>query len=79
MNAKQAIRKCYNGEPNFMTPNVIEYMETDTLRIELSWGTGIFSDRMYGVTVVTPEGERTEHGSCFPTEQEARSYINGLP
>jgi hypothetical protein len=79
MNAEQAVLTCYNGEPNFMTPNVIEYMETETLCVELSWGTGIFSDKMFGVTVVTRDGERTDHSSCFQTKSEAMAYINSLP
>lgn len=83
--ARSLINREYKGGRNLMTPNVIAYgMVDDTHAWELSWGTGIFSPKLFGVTVVNfdPETNETSRAydmsTCFQDEQEAREYIAGL-
>lgn len=77
MNASQAFYKAYKGSRNFLTPNrVCDLIDTGCYFVELSWGTGIFNDKLYGVTVVSRFGEpQYKLSACFPTEDDARTYI----
>ena len=49
-------REYFKGK-NFMTPNVIRYGETDNFYYELSKGQGISGGDIYGVTVITKDGQ----------------------
>ena len=76
--------RVYKGKPNFMTPTILEYfaINNDKLLVELSSGKGIFSDKIYGVTVL----EKTEEGYSaseltiggFYSLEEAKNYITSL-
>jgi hypothetical protein len=78
--AQQAINKAYNNQKNFMTPYVIEYGITGEYAYELASGAGFAPcSTMYGVSVVTREGERTDESEGgFSSEQAARDYIDEL-
>ena len=63
---------------NFMTPTVMGYYENETYVVELSTGTGITNDKLYGVTVVNKTDKLHDHNksTLFDTELEALKYIN---
>jgi len=62
---------------NFMTPDIIKYGESGTYIYELSEGR-FMDTKMYGVTVLTRRGERTELDKCFSDLEEAKTYIETL-
>lgn len=82
MNAEQIIRKEYGNSGNFMTPNVIEYGKISrNIAYELSSGTGINYQKIWGVSVVVVKNgktERSELSKCCHSEKEALDYINEL-
>ena len=70
---------------NFLTPSVLKRGKAGKWRAwELSVGSGIFSDHLYGVSVVDvdPEtGETDRHktsGEAFPTRAQAEGFIRQL-
>lgn len=68
-------------QPNFMTPNRLDYGITGGNAWELSEGAGFYEDtHVYGVTFLNVMiGSRvTELDKAFPTEKEAREYIASL-
>lgn len=68
-----------NMGPNFMTPEPIEYIDTDDYMIELSKGEGFDREPIYGVTVATSGGMRLYGDSqMFVSEEDAREHIDGL-
>jgi hypothetical protein len=75
--AKRAIRKVYGDDPNFMTPVILGYEVINGYAVEFS--TGVFmGDHLYGVSVVTLDGERTDLGQSFDSEIAARHYAADL-
>ncbi len=80
----------YNGQPNFITPHILEYGYKRNgnrfLFIELSKGEGVYHERIYGVTVL--EGRlkgnklylkrRIDKMKCFKNINEAKTYIRSL-
>jgi len=76
---KDTFNRAYNGETNFMTPNVIKYGKRGKYIYELSDGDAFMrSGRIYGVTVLTTDGEKTDMGSSFQSKQEAEDYIDQI-
>lgn len=66
----------YNGERNFMTPNVERYGKAGRLLYELSSGRGFGRETIYGVTVIDVDGnKRSDLSNCFATRDEAAEYI----
>ena len=64
---------------NPLTPNIIEYGQTDNYIYELSQGRGFDGPEMYGVTVKNKDG--TDPGLSqggFKTERAARMYIDEI-
>jgi len=71
----------FNGQRNFMTPYLVEYGETPKGYIyELSKGTGFDREPIYGVTVLTRGGSKTQGISKggFLSEREAKNYIESI-
>ena len=83
----------FNGAVNFMTPTIEDYIRKGNLIIEISRGKGLFTPRIYGVTVLKVteieaflqedgnyyEVEKTELNSGgFSTRFEADQYIETL-
>lgn len=75
--ARNAIIKAYGLSRNIMTPNLVEYGLTNGYAWELSWGSGIFSDYLYGVSVVNVMlgTKEPDLSTAFETEAEAREHI----
>ncbi len=79
MTANQAFRKAFGSTANFMTPGVMERGSTASHHWELSTGEGIFGGELFGVTVLTLDGERTNGLSqSFSSETEARQHIYSI-
>ena len=76
--AYKVFRRTYNGQPNIVTPNVIEYVTGQRYVVELSQGEGLFGGDLFGVTVLTLDGSRTELSRSFDHEDDAREYIATL-
>jgi len=80
----QHIREEYKKiAPNFMTPDVKDFVLTpDNRIIELSTGTGIDGKPIWGVTEFTKEqGERlqtTRRGQMHTSAKSARKHFNIL-
>lgn len=61
---------------NFMTNQVIEYIDTPRYLVELSQGRGFHDNDIFGVSVATQDGERDHDLShMYGSEQDARAYI----
>lgn len=86
---KTQIRKMFkahfNGQSNFITPDVITYGKINGYVYELSRGRGIWGDWIYGVTVLktvddTNITEKTEPGlsRMFHSLDEATEYCANL-
>lgn len=68
---------------NIITPHVIRYQHVgNAIVVELSEGTGLSDDKLYGVTVVRKVDNiwKQDHytSKCFDSLDEANNYINNL-
>lgn len=64
---------------NFMTPDVIEFvLTTDGRIIELSKGTGIGNEPIWGVTEFDTDLKTTRRGQMHTSERSARKHFNTL-
>lgn len=88
MTAAQVIRKEYGNAPNFMTPERLQFgflREPEngySVAYELSSGSGMSGDTIYGVSIVRayPWGTRRMFNlsACFPSRALAmRAIANG--
>ena len=75
----------YGDSKNFLTPSILRRGKAGRWRAwELSVGSGIFSARMYGVSVVDvdPETGTTDRhatqGQCFQSQEDAEQFIEQL-
>lgn len=75
--ADRVFNETFNGEPNFMTPNIIRRGKQGNYFYELSRGT-FMEDTLFGVTVLTLEGERTDLSDCFQSRDQAEAHIKRL-
>jgi hypothetical protein len=75
----QIFRDAFNGGMNFMTPTVIERRALKDLVYEISEGTGLSSEPIFGVTVLTKQAEH-KHELCklFYSLEEAKEYVESL-
>lgn len=84
MHPRQAFQRVYGQNRNIVTPRVIRYGTIHgSYFYELSTGSGIFGDRIYGVTILrlTADGElEKQHdlNQCVHSETEAETYIKQL-
>jgi len=83
MNAREMIKKAYGNSKNMMTSSVISYGKIGkNMAYELSWGRGIFSPDLYGVTIASVRGgtAKREDGlsTCFNKKKDAMDYIKEL-
>lgn len=62
---------------HIMTPDIVRYGTCGEYLYELSVGSGFAAgSKMYGVTMLTRTGDRTEHShGGFATESDANCYI----
>ena len=63
---------------NFMTPAKLAYIRIGDYEAELSSGKGIWSPRLYGVTVAKDGKKIDELCDCFQGRKEANEYILSL-
>lgn len=69
----------YNGKPNALTPHVDSYGSTKEYVWELSHGSGFNHERLWAVTVLWKNGERTKLSQGgFKSQALARVYISEL-
>lgn len=71
--------RVYKGQPNFLTPKILEYGRSGRYVYELSTGKFMSEARLYGVTVLDTEGNKMHDlNKCFHDLDEAREYIRKL-
>lgn len=77
---KEIFERVYNGATNFMTPYVERYGKRGKVIYELSSGSGFNCERIYGVTVLSLDGEKqpTLSKGGFTKLSEAEQYIKEL-
>lgn len=69
----------FNGRPNLMTPEQLQYYESENFYVELA--SGKFMDvKLYGVTVLEKNTLEHRHdlSKPFDTLQAAEDYIHAL-
>lgn len=78
--ANRLFRRAYpNGEPNPMTPTIHYRTMRGGYAVELSEGTGMEGQPIFGVTVLDGWGQRnTERSRLFQAREEAEKYIESL-
>lgn len=69
---KSIFEDVYNDEPNIITPNVISYGRRSRFLYELASDD---EDKLFGVTVIDIEKNKTNLSRCFFDLEEARRYI----
>lgn len=76
---QQAFNRVFNGNKNFMTPDIERFETTENYFIEISSGSDFLGQKMIGVTVITKELEkRNELSKNCQSEEEVREYIDSL-
>lgn len=76
---KAVFDEVYNGDPNFMTPDVLRYGSKGDLVYELSTGT-FGPDTLFGVTVLERNGtgwHRSKHSKMCESRDKAEAYVSG--
>jgi len=70
-------RKTFNNKTNFITPYIVTRGKKKNYLYELSWGESIFDSmkKIYGVTILTLDGETTDLSEGGFTQEEAYKYI----
>ena len=77
----------FNGEKNFMTPNVIGYssikMDNEYLVVEFSEGRGIFDTYLFGVSCLvfnpqTRETQKINLSKAFKSANECKEYVKSI-
>jgi len=78
----EAFDKHYNGQTNFMTPDVIRCGKAGTLFYELSSGDGFNGETIYGVTVLEclngGLNKRQDLSGCHHSRKEAEDKIREM-
>lgn len=75
----ERFNRVYNGEKNFMTPNIVRYGQKGAFLYELSNGRGFGDQLIYGVTVITMDGKKCHSLSdCHQSMAEAEKAIKNL-
>lgn len=71
------IRSCtcnFKGK-NFMTPNIVNTGKINGLLIELSYGTGMSHNLIFGVSVLDRSGERHKESQCCHSLTEVEEVL----
>ena len=72
--------KTFNGMPNFMTPEIVKVGETEKYLYEISKGSGIDRETIYGVTFLEKDGKRiaeNDPSQMVYTLREVQKVIEG--
>jgi hypothetical protein len=78
---KFEFRSWQKKHPNFMTPNVKKIYSVDNKIIEISEGTGMKGERIFGVTKLERIGEfqfKSLGGELFHDQGKAEQYAKKL-
>lgn len=87
MNVREIFDNYYNGDKNFMTPNVYGYAKKkfgkEYLVFEKSQGEGLFDSPLYGCSTLvhnpeTGETQKIELSECFDDPRYVEVHINGI-
>lgn len=70
-------RRVIRGE-NMMTPNLIGFYKIKDGEVEISQGTGIWGDELYGVTVVIGGKQSYELNALEKSLADAEEYVKSL-
>ena len=64
---EKVFRARFNGDPNFMTPDILTFGETPKYIYEISKGEGIYKEKIYGITFLEKTGQRISENdpSCM--------------
>lgn len=77
--ANDIFKQVYGHSKNFMTPTIRYRKVVGDYAVELSAGRGFRNESIFGVTVLTLDGEkRPALSKIFYSESEAETYINNL-
>lgn len=74
---RETFRIAFNGNTNFMTPNIIDYEQHGRYICEISSGE-FMGKTYYGVTALTQEGDKTDYSKSFASLPDAVEYMDGL-
>ena len=78
-NAHEIFQAAYNGQTNFMTPDVISCRIHNGLAVEISQGHGFDRKRIFGVTVLETDGtKRPDLNKLFFSQAKAEAYVETL-
>ena len=76
---KATFERVFNGQPNFMTPDVIGYGQRKDFIFEVSEGKGFDSKRIYGLTVLDLEGTKYhEYSGMYNTKAGVNNAVADL-
>ena len=78
---KAIFDKVYNGVTNFMTPEVISYHKRGNLLLEVSKGSGIYGEAIYGATflrITDTKYEKCDFNECVKSEKEAIKLLKEM-
>lgn len=78
LDVARAFRLVYNGQMNFMTRRLVAYGSRGSYGYEISTGTGIRDQPIFGVTVVNMDTKTADHekSALFQSLEEAKAYIS---
>lgn len=74
---KRIFKNTYNGAKNFITPEVIGYGKRNGYIYEISKGEFMKKD-MFGLTVLTVDGNKTDKNNSFDSREELKEAINNI-
>jgi len=84
---KGEIKRYFNiafTAPNFITPNIMDYMSNGNFIAEISYGNGITGETIYGVTVIQVDKERKklihriDLGNVFMSVRDCIKHVESL-
>ena len=78
---KSIFEKVYNGKTNFMTPEVVSYHKKGNLILEVSKGSGIYGESIYGATflkITDTKYEKCDFNECVKSEKEAIKLLKEM-
>ena len=76
--ARRLVRAAYNHQPNFITPQPVDYGMAGELAWELSTGPDLLGAPIWGVSVVQHGQPRRDLCNSFPTRADATAHIATL-
>jgi hypothetical protein len=70
-------KETYNNQTNFMTQDIVGYGTRGNYIYELSQGE-FMGDKIYGVTVLTKDGQKTKLNKCCHSQREVSEHLASL-